>query len=71
MVSCKEKNTEIPFGPDYESLPEKKISRKTIWQTFESCNHYKIPETIPKMAAQIHYGYAKTRKRSGNEGLPI
>ena len=26
-------------------------SRKTLWRTFDSCNNYKVPEPVPKMAS--------------------
>ncbi|MDO5549204.1 MAG: alpha/beta hydrolase [Eubacteriales bacterium] len=33
-------------------------SRKTIWRTFDSCNNYKVPDTIPAHLSKIHYWYA-------------
>lgn len=45
----------------------KHCSRKTIWRTFDSCNNYKVPESVSKVNTRIHYWYAegeeKERKR--------
>lgn len=38
-------------------------SRKTIWRTFDSCNNYKVPESVPKLRTQIHYWYAEGEEK--------
>ena len=38
-------------------------SRKTIWRTFDSCNNYKVPESVPKLSTQIHYWYAEGEEK--------
>lgn len=38
-------------------------SRKTIWRTFDSCNNYKVPESVTKLSTQIHYWYAEGEEK--------
>ena len=47
----------------------KHCSRKTIWRTFDSCNNYKVPETVPKVDTQIHYWYAKDEEKERKKDI--
>lgn len=38
-------------------------SRKTIWRTFDSCNNYKVPESVPELSTHIHYWYAEGEEK--------
>lgn len=40
-----------------------RMSAKTIWRTFESCNNYAMPETISAHGARVAYWYAKTEEK--------
>lgn len=41
------------------------ISGRTIWNTFDSCNNYKMPRPVPQFAGYLEYWYAdgETRER--------
>lgn len=39
------------------------MSLKTIWNTFDSCNNYRMPEVIKSDGSKIEYWYALTEKK--------
>ena len=41
----------------------KMMSYKTIWRTFESCNNYKMPETVTTGCRHIEYWYADSEEK--------
>lgn len=41
----------------------KRLSAKTIWRTFESCNNYDMPGDIRTDCRHIEYWYAKTEEK--------
>ncbi|MDO4695877.1 alpha/beta fold hydrolase [Porphyromonas sp.] len=40
------------------------LSRKTIWNVFDSANNYKMPQSIPPLATEIQFWYGSLEKRS-------
>ena len=47
----------------------KHCSRKTLWRTFDSCNNYKVPDSVPEMDTQIHYWYAKGEEKERRQDI--
>ena len=50
---------------DYKYLAEilRHCSCKTLWNTFDSCNNYKMPKEVMRFKGAVHYWYgAKERK---------
>lgn len=47
----------------YVSDVLKHCSRKTIWRTFESCNNYKVLQSVSEVDTMLHYWYAKGEER--------
>ena len=41
----------------------KMISPKTIWQTFDSCNNYSMPDPIKVSIQKVEYWYAETEEK--------
>ena len=37
---------------------------KTLWNTFDSCNNYKMPKEIMKFQGRIYYWYAEKERRA-------
>ena len=44
-------------------------SSKTIWRTFDSCNNYKVPESVPKVDTKLHYWYAKNEEKERKQDI--
>ena len=42
------------------------ISYKTIWRTFESCNNYTMPKTVPKYHGKFQYWYGEKEEKDRN-----
>lgn len=42
----------------------KMVSTKTIWNTFDSCNNYSMPEPLEVNCERIIYSYAKEEERA-------
>ena len=46
------------------------VSNRTLWNTFDSCNNYKMPKKMPALSTKIEYWYAeseyKERKKDFN-----
>jgi hypothetical protein len=40
------------------------MSLQTIWNTFYSCNNYKMPARIPALKTHIEYWYAKKEEKA-------
>ncbi|MCR4713235.1 MAG: alpha/beta hydrolase [Treponemataceae bacterium] len=38
------------------------VSNRTLWNTFDSCNNYKMPKNISEVSTQIEYWYAENEK---------
>ena len=38
------------------------VSNRTLWNTFDSCNNYKIPRNISDISTKIEYWYAENEK---------
>ena len=47
----------------------KHCSRKTLWRTFDSCNNYKVPDTVPNVNTQIHYWCARNEKKERKQDI--
>jgi len=47
----------------------KRASRKTLWRTFDSCNNYRVPETLPGMKTRIHYWTAAGEEKERREDI--
>lgn len=44
-------------------------SSKTLWRTFDSCNNYKVPESVPNLNTQIHYWCARNEKKERKQDI--
>ena len=38
------------------------ISNRTIWNTFDSCNNYKMPKSVPQFSGNLQYWYGEKEK---------
>ena len=38
------------------------VSNRTLWNTFDSCNNYKMPKKMPALSTKIEYWYAENEK---------
>lgn len=38
------------------------VSNRTLWNTFDSCNNYKMPRNISDISTKIEYWYAENEK---------
>ena len=47
----------------------KRISAKTIWRTFDSCNNYSMPKPVRIACRNIEYWYTEKEKRQGKNCL--
>ena len=37
---------------------------RTLWNTFDSCNNYKMPKETMRFSGQVHYWYAEKERRA-------
>ena len=37
---------------------------KTLWNTFDSCNNYKMPKKIMRFTGKVHYWYAEKERKA-------
>jgi hypothetical protein len=40
------------------------MSYQTIWRTFDSCNNYKMPESVPQPEGNVEYWYADAEEKA-------
>jgi len=51
-------------GVDYMYEAMRRMSAKTVWRTFDSCNNYTMPDPIPAVSANCRYWYAEKEKKA-------
>ena len=37
---------------------------RTLWNTFDSCNNYKMPKETMRFSGQVHYWYAEKERKA-------
>ncbi|MBQ6240465.1 MAG: hypothetical protein IJK56_08960 [Firmicutes bacterium] len=42
----------------------KHCTYKTLWNTFDSCNNYKMPKQVMHFAGKVHYWYAEKERKA-------
>ena len=54
---------------EYVAQVMKHCSSRTLWNTFDSCNNYHVPDPLPMMDTKISYWYADGEEKERKEDI--
>ncbi|MFT8889202.1 MAG: alpha/beta hydrolase [Ethanoligenens sp.] len=53
-----------PEGVDYIFQILRHMNAKTVWNVFDSCNNYSLPNPLPNMQTKLEYWYGEHEKKA-------